>query len=410
MVAPVTDSIRTDNTLALIRSLRAHGAMARVDLAAANQLSSATVTSISGELLERGVVVERPLSTQNLGHRGRPKTLIALDPNVACVITIKLSINEVRLTVGNFCGDLHYSDTQAIDTLSLTAEALIELLIQHIDGLSQRLAATSGPVASICLAVQGIVSPIRGSIVWSPAFALRNVDVVSPLRARFACPVQLDNDANCISAAITSHPDYMTIPNLAVIMLGYGVGMAIMIDGKPYLGAHGSSAEFGHTKYESNGALCACGKRGCIEAYVSDYALYRDAHTLLTLPAGDSAHPSEEQMQALVRLAENDNPIARQIFAKAGQVLGTGIANVLALFNPDQVLITGSGVRAYDQLKPSLDQALNDALVEELIGQTRLTTYSWDHDMTCMGAIQLALKAADHRLVQLDRSQALPLV
>lgn len=409
MVAPVTDSIRTGNTLALVRSLRAHGAMARVDLAAANQLSSATVTSISGELLERGIVFERPPTSQGLGHRGRPKTLIALNPEAACVITVKLSINEVRFTAGNFCGELHCSDTQEVDTLALTTDALIELLVQQIDALGQRLAETFGPVASICLAVQGIVSPIRGSIVWSPAFTLRNVDVVSPLQARFACPVQLDNDANCISAAITSHPDYMDIPNLAVVMVGYGVGMAITIDGKPYLGAHGSSAEFGHTKYESNGALCACGKRGCIEAYVSDYALYRDAHTLLPLPMGDSAHPSEEQMQALVRLAENGNPVARQIFDKAGSVLGTGIANVLALFNPDQVLITGSGVRAYEQLKPSLDQALSDALVEELIGQTRIATYGWDHDMTCMGAIQLALKAADHRLVQFDHSGALPL-
>ncbi|WP_136064407.1 ROK family protein [Modicisalibacter radicis] len=409
MVAPATDSIRTDNTLALIRSLRAHGAMARVDLAAANQLSSATVTSISGELLERGIVVERPPNARNLGHRGRPKTLIALAPDAACVITVKLSINEVRFTAGNFCGELYYSDTRAVDTLALTADALIGLLSRHIDALRQRLAADSGPVAGICLAVQGIVSPLHGSIVWSPAFALRNVDIVSPLRARFDCPVQLENDANCISAAITRHPDYMDTRNLAVIMLGYGVGMAIMIDGKPYLGAHGSSAEFGHTKYESNGALCACGKRGCIEAYVSDYALYRDAHTLLPLPSGDSAHPSEEQMQALVRLAESGNPIARQIFAKAGHVLGTGIANVLALFNPDQVLITGSGVRAYDQLKPSLDQALHDALVEELIGQTRLDTHGWDHDMTCTGAIQLALKAADHRLVQFDRPGVLPL-
>ncbi|MBZ9560241.1 MULTISPECIES: ROK family protein [Modicisalibacter] len=409
MAAPVTESIRTDNTLALIRSLRTHGAMARIDLAAANQLSSATVTSISGELIDQGIVVERPPDSQGPGHRGRPKTLIALHPHAACVITVKLSINEVRFTVGNFCGELHHDDTLAVDTLALTAEALSELLIRHIDDLCLRMTSACGPVASICVAVQGIVSPLRGSIVWSPAFTLRNVDIVSPLRARFACPVQLENDANCISAAITRHPDYMAIPNLAVIMLGYGVGMAIMIDGKPYLGAHGSSAEFGHTKYEANGALCACGKRGCIEAYVSDYALYRDAHTLLPLPAGDSAHPSEEQMQVLVRLAEDGNPIARQIFDKAGHVLGTGIANILALFNPDQVLITGSGVRAYDQLKPSLEQALNDALVAELIGQTRLTTYGWDHDMTCMGAIQLALKAADRRLMQADRPRALPL-
>jgi predicted NBD/HSP70 family sugar kinase len=182
---------------------------------------------------------------------------------------------------------------------------------------------------------------------------------------------------------------------LVVIMLGYGIGMSVLINGVPFLGANGSAAEFGHSKYQPDGALCACGRRGCIEAYTSDYALYRAAAEHLELPAGDSAHPSEQQMQALTQLALQGDPLAQRIYAEAGRALGVGIANVLALFNPDLVLITGSGVRGFDAMQAAMHSAIDEALVAELMGTTRIESCAWDRDMTCMGGIAMALNATD---------------
>lgn len=399
MTSLAPDAVRQDNTLAILGALRARGPMARVDLGAVNGISSATVTAITAELLRHGLVTELPAEPHRPGGRGRPKTLIRLEPEAARVVCVKLSLNEVQVVVGDFAGQVRHAETRSLTTASLTPEALCDVLEERIRAAASALPGEPRRLGGICLAVQGVVSPASGTLVWSPALRFRNASLAAPLAERFGCPVLLENDANCIASMLARQPAYADAPNLAVIMLGYGIGMSVLIEGKPFLGTSGSAAEIGHSKFEPGGALCACGRRGCIEAYASDYALYREAHALLPLPPGDSAHPSEEQMQALVRLAEQGDPVARQIYHKAGRALGYGIANVLALFNPDLVLLTGSGVRGYAAMRPALEAAIDEALVPELVGASRLATHPWDRDMTCLGGIGMILEATDPALL-----------
>ncbi len=395
MALPSTDTSRLDNTLAVIRTLRDQGSVARIDLGALNGISSATVTSISAELLQQGLITERPPETPRPTGRGRPKTLIELDPNAACVVCIKLSINEIQLVVGDFSGQVRHSEHHAVPTLTLSADDLEALLEEKISTVCAQQLKGFQRLAGICLAVQGVVSSQSGTIIWSPALSFRNAPISTRLAERFHCSVLLENDANCIASVLAAQPAYADCPNLVVIMLGYGIGMSVLINGVPFLGANGSAAEFGHSKYQPDGALCACGRRGCIEAYTSDYALYRAAADHLALPSGDSAHPSEQQMQALTQLALKGDPTAQRIYAEAGRALGFGIANVMALFNPDLVLITGSGVRGFDAMQAAMHTAIDDALVAELMGTTRIEHCAWDRDMTCMGGITMALNATD---------------
>lgn len=395
MALPSTDTSRLDNTLAVIRTLRDQGPVARIDLGALNGISSATVTSISTELLQQGLISECPPETPRPSGRGRPKTLIELDPTAACVVCIKLSINEIQLVVGDFSGQIRHSEHHAVTTLTLSADDLEALLEEKISAVCTQQLAGFQRLAGVCLAVQGVVSSQSGTIIWSPALSFRNAPISARLAERFHCSVLLENDANCIASVLAAQPAYADCPNLVVIMLGYGIGMSVLINGVPYLGANGSAAEFGHSKFQPDGALCACGRRGCIEAYTSDYALYRAAVDHLELPSGDSAHPSEQQMQALTQLALQGDPLAQRIYAEAGRALGIGIANVLALFNPDLVLITGSGVRGFDAMQAAMQGAIDEALVAELMGTTRIESCTWDRDMTCMGGIAIALHATD---------------
>jgi len=80
---------------------------------------------------------------------------------------------------------------------------------------------------------------------------------------------------------------------------------------------------------------------------------------------------------------------------------------VLALFNPDLVLITGSSVRGFEAMQAAMHQAIDDALVTELRGTTRIENCAWDRDMTCMGGIAMALHATDGET--LSESQANPI-
>jgi predicted NBD/HSP70 family sugar kinase len=385
------DSTRSVNRDRLLRLLRIHGQMARIDLARLVGLSPATVSAIAAELLQNGLVREVEGDDEGEGAagnrgRGRPKVMIDLVANTACIIAVKLSINEIQVALGDFSGGVSETETLPIDTRSISAAELVRVMGDTIADFQTRHTAGHGPCLGIGVAVQGLV---RGAetLVWSPALVARDVNIVRPLVARFQLPVVMMNDANSIASAVRNRARYQSVDNLAVVMLGAGVGMGLVLGGHLYDGSTGAAAEFGHTKFQIDGPLCMCGKRGCVESYVSDYALHRDARTMFGLPAVNVQHPSEEEMRAICDLADGGDERARTLFEQAGRVLGYGIGNLIALVSPDLVLVTGPGVRAYRHLEGGMRQGLGDAMVETLLTHTHIESLPWEEDFAFRGVV-----------------------
>jgi predicted NBD/HSP70 family sugar kinase len=381
----------------ILQALRVHGPQARVDVSAIVEMSPATVSGITGELVRAGVMresLERDVLGRDGGElgrsRGRPKVTIELVPETAHVIAVKLLINEIQVALGDFTGATAKIETTPLDTRSLSAADIVAALSTAIETCMQTMAPGYGPCLGIGIAVQGLVRD-SDIIAWSPALSVRDVDIVQPLVRRFGLPVYAANDANCIAIALRNRPEFQAIDNMAVLMLGTGVGMGLIVGGQVYDGRTGAAAEFGHTKYQMDGPFCHCGRRGCIESFVGDYALYRDARAMLDLPNTDALHPSEEQMQVLCDLAAKGNPVALGLFEQAGRALGFGLTNLIALISPSLILVSGSGVRAYQYLEPSMKRGLSDGLVETLLANTEIRPYSWDEDLTLRGVTALVL-------------------
>jgi predicted NBD/HSP70 family sugar kinase len=365
--------------------------MARIDLARLVGLSPATVSAIAGELLQNGLVreIEDGAEAEGLNAsrgRGRPKVMLDLVAHTACIIAVKVSINEIQVALGDFSGGVGEPRVLALDTRALTDRALTQVVGDAIAEFRAHHMAGYGPCLGIGIAVQGLV---RGTetLVWSPALAVRDVNIVRPLVARFGLPVVMMNDANSIASAVRNRVRYQSVDNLAVVMLGAGVGMGLVLGGQLYDGSTGAAAEFGHTKFQIDGPLCMCGKRGCVESYVSDYALHRDARTMFGLPAVNVQHPSESEMRAISDLADGGDERARRLFEQAGRVLGYGIGNLIALVSPDLVLVTGPGVRAWRHLEPGLRQGLGEAIVETLLSHTAIEPLAWEEDLAFRGVV-----------------------
>ncbi len=389
------DTARTANRDRIVRLLRIHGRMARIDLARLVGLSPATVSAIAAELIRDGLArevetgdeaAEASAPVKGGRSRGRPKVMIDLVARTACIIAVKVSINEVQVAMGDFSGGLGPTESTLIDSRALTAAELVLVIGNAVARFRARNGSDYGPCLGIGLAVQGLV---RGdeTLVWSPALSVRNVNVVRPLTERFNLPVVLMNDANSIASAVCNLAHYQSIENLAVVMLGAGVGMGLILRGQLYDGSTGAAAEFGHTKYQVDGPLCMCGKRGCVESYVADYALHRDARVAFGLMAENVQHPSETEMREISALADAGNERACSLFEQAGRVLGYGIGNLIALVSPDLVLVTGPGVRAYRHLESGLHHGLNEAVVETLLTHTRIEPLPWEEDLALRGVV-----------------------
>lgn len=386
-----TEQIRADNRVDIINTLRVFGPLARVDIGQITRLSPATVTAITSELADTAIIKEVK-GPDVKGGRGRPRVLIDLNPEHASVLGIKLSINEVRLMLGDLKGNIAHEIVVVQKTQRHDQASLNEMLVEQARRFLEQHPEHEARLVSVGIAIQGFVDVHKGDVVWSPALNIKNVNLTRALEEAFNCPVELANDANSIAYAIQKNPNYSQCNNFVVIMIGYGVGGGLVVNGNLYSGHFGAAAEFGHTKYSHEGPQCACGKRGCIEAYVGDYALYRDASAVMDLPATDRRHPSEKQMQKLTELGHQKHPYAVDLFHQAGKVLGYGIANILALLSPERAVVTGPGVRAYDLMEAGIHEGISEALVPELIGRSQVEPYSWSEDMTGKGVIALALK------------------
>ena len=110
--------------------------------------------------------------------------------------------------------------------------------------------------------------------MWSPAFRARNIPVVAPVQSALGISCTIANDANMMAEGLDPQRQTGTA---AVVFMGYGVGMGLIINGSVYHGPTGAAAEFGHMNHLPHGALCRCGRRGCVEAYAADYGILRNA-------------------------------------------------------------------------------------------------------------------------------------
>ncbi|OKH86838.1 ROK family transcriptional regulator [Thalassospira sp. TSL5-1] len=423
-----SDIPRQPSQIAILRYLRLHGPVARIDIGNATGLSPASVTSLTADLIAQGLVQEiQSVPGTNDGSngasgsgldphggitgaaagsgnaRGRPKVLLDLVPTAAYVIGIKITINLIEIALGNFKGDIERISEHRIQTRDLDEHSLITTLCALIEQfIAEHTDVMARNPAGISIALQGVADNNSGEIMWSPALRHRQIAVTEPLRARYGGLVMMSNDANCIATAITQNTALHHGGDFAVIMLGYGIGMGLVLNGTVYNGPFGAAAEFGHMKYQPDGPLCNCGKRGCLEAYIGDYAILRDASALTDMPndttISNRLHPSEHQMMALVDKARCGNEEFADLFRHAGKVLGYGIANLIALLGPERIFITGSGARAFDLMEPDLHRSLQDAQVPELRRGPQIVHLPWDKDIAIQGAIGQCLLRYDENM------------
>lgn len=227
--------------------------------------------------------------------------------------------------------------------------------------------ADGRPIAAVGLAAAGFVDRAGERVMFAPHLPWRGEAVRARLMERWGTEVVLDNDANCAAHAEIAYGP--ASGDALVITLGTGIGGAVVIGDRVHRGRNGMAGEFGHMQVVPDGLPCECGSRGCWEQYSSGNALTRFArerigheHTSLERICGGS--PERLVGPMVTDAARDGDAVALQAFASVGDWLGVGIANLVAAFDPD-VVVVGGGVSAADRLL--LDPA-RAALTRALVG------------------------------------------
>ncbi|MBO0346358.1 ROK family transcriptional regulator [Roseibium limicola] len=404
------DHIRRQNRSNILEALRRSGPMARIDLGHITGLSPATVTAITSDLLEQGLIEGLEAAEPKVPQtRGRPRSLLRINPQSACVIVLRITVNKIDLALADFAGECFLSDQLRFDSATADATSFPALLIEGIRSFILRAGIAPELVREIGIAAQGVVELDRGRVAWSPAFASGAIPIVEPLSQAFGVHCRLSNDTNMITSALNWMDPAKYNGTFAVVMLDYGVGMGLYIDNQLFSGASGTAAEFGHANHMPNGALCRCGKRGCMEAYLSDYALMRSATGLPDTTDPRDIVAGVAGLASLIEKANDGDRRALEAFANAGEVLGYGLARLIAILDPSRIVLTGAAVRGYRFMEKAMGDALEKALVRNLRQNFVIDVMPWEEDFIRRGLIALAMERLDQTYSGQDQNIIRPI-
>jgi predicted NBD/HSP70 family sugar kinase len=367
--------------------------MPRVELGRRMGLSAAAVSTITSDLIGNGVFVEAADEPTGENVRGRPPVNLQFKADYARVAAASLRMNVVDAVVADFTGRILVREQFPCSTRSLSGDEVIAQCATAIDTVVAR--APGPPPSVIGLAVQGIIDPNVGRQVWSPILSIRDTDLVSPLTDRFGIPIVMENDAAATALAAAQLVPELRQGLVGVLMVGHGVGMGLLVDGGPFPGTRGASSEIGHVRRQPAGAQCRCGQRGCIEAYLADYALYRDARTIANLPMTSQQQPSEQQMLELVKRAEEGEPHVLSLFREAGVALSDAVRVLASVLLPNRIAIAGSALRAFHLMRPTFEQGLQEFRIPALEPAKDVIIVPGGTELIVGGMVHLALERVD---------------
>jgi predicted NBD/HSP70 family sugar kinase len=404
MIPPLSEASRPLRQQ-IFERVRAAGSMPRVQVAKELSVSPASVTTLTSELIEAGLLEEISVQRDVDSGRGRPAVALGVRAGAHYVAGIKLSDREHTAVVVDFAGNLvaHEAISRApgaVETASLVdaAETLVTRVCGHA-GLSP------AQLTAVGLGVPGFVDTQRGIVHWSSVLSVRHAPLAEAVSRRLQLPVHIDNDANLVTLAELWFGAGRGLSDFAVVTIEHGLGMGFVLNHRIYRGAQGLGMELGHTKVQLDGALCRCGQRGCLEAYVADYALVREATTALNWTNRETQSVTA-LLESLYDHAKAGNTAARSIFHRAGRYLALGLANVVNLFDPELIILSGERMR-YDYLYANETLAEIKALALNTGRPApRIEIHAWGDLLWAHGAAALALAQVTENLLAPAREMA----
>lgn len=376
----------------IFEHVRANGLAARTDISRALQISAGTVTQLTSDLIAQGYLREsdeQPRDRRDAG-RGRPAVNLSVVPESSRVIGIKLSDERHTAVLADFAGNILAEAMLPTPPTRRSLEQISDEVATLINRVLEAGDTDLEAVSAVGIGLSGLVEPGTGVVPWSPLMSGANLPLRETLTKKLGCTTLIENDANTLTLSELWFGAGRAMSDFAVVTIEHGVGMGLVVGNRLYRGTRGMGMELGHTKVQLDGALCRCGQRGCLEAYLADYALAREAATALERNPRNIASP-HSMLETLFAEAKGGNSAARTIFKRAGRYLSLGLANVIQLFDPELIILSGERMR-YDYLYA--DEVLAEMLTLTLDhgrAPCRVEIHAWGDMVWARGAAALAL-------------------
>lgn len=271
-------------------------------------------------------------------------------------------------------------------------DAVVGRIADRVDELKAALPAGQ-EIAALGICSPGPVDHQAGKLMDPPNLpGLHDAPLRQLLTERLDLPVSLEHDAKAAALGEFYHGAGRDAQSMVYIVVGTGVGAAIIMDGELVRGEHNYAGEVGHTTLDPDGEPCSCGSRGCVETYTSGPWLARRYQRAVEQQAPQRLSAIEEPVtgELVARLAAEGDVVAKQIMDGAGQALGLAVASMAMILNIDLYVVGGSVAKAGDLLIAPTRQPVLNYTFESVGPNVRIVTAERGDDGPILGCAWLA--------------------
>ena len=350
-----------------------NGSSSIADFSRELNLSVPTATKIIGDLVEEGFLLEEgKLGTSG----GRKPSIFGLNPDAGYFLGVDIARQHFHIAVTNFKGE----EVLFIQDIAYVLEASSDSFHGICSLIKEKVTGAGIPWIKILgagISLSGRVNPEKG---FSFSYFLNDEFPIKDLfQMELQLPISIENDSRAMTYGEYLFRGEDADPNTIFINLSYGLGMGMILDGKLYYGTSGFSGEIGHFPLLDNDILCRCGKVGCLETGASGLALKRIICDHLKAGRRSSLSKLYKQKEGDLKLheilqaVEEEDILAIEGVEIIGETLGKGIAGIINIFNPGQLIIGGRLIVGKDYLMLPVKTAVNKYSLSKVSIDTKIS-------------------------------------
>ena len=307
------------------------------------------------------------------------------------VIGVDLGGTKISTALSTFDGEV-ISQTVIPTNAKEGESAVLNRIISTIEEVIKNSEVTIDKVEAIGIGSPGPLDSKKGIIITTPNLPFRNYNVVKPIKDKFNVPVYLDNDANVAAIGEYMFGAGKGKENIVFITVSTGVGGGAILNGKPYRGHTSNALEIGHTTVNPNGLRCNCGNIGCLEAMASGTAIGKRGQEVVSSNVETSLRNYENiTSYEVFTEAKKGDEAAKEIVDEALEYLGIGVANSVAIFDPEMVIIGGGVSKVGDILFDKVKEVVNKRCFQSMSKSCEIVPAGLGSDAGVIGSVALAI-------------------
>ncbi len=377
---------RLDGRQRVISTLRELGPISRAELARRTALAPSTVSAIVADLMRAGLIVERtgePVPAVG-AKGGRPAIRLALHRSAGAAVGIDLGKRHLRIAVADLS---HAFLAERVESLTRDRPAADDIgdVVELFEATLREAGVGRDQVVGVGMGIPGPVDQTTGELGDStilPGWV--GVQAAAAMRAALGFPVEVDNDANLGALGEWTWGAARGRSEVVYVKAATGIGGALIVGARPYVGASGTAGEIGHTIVDPAGPVCRCGNRGCLEML---------AGTDAVLDALRPARGEQLGLGDVIALVEAGDAGCRRVVADVGRSIGAALATVCNIVNPECIVVGGDLSAARDVLLDPPRAAVRRGAIRSAARDVDVVCGALGDRAEVLGAVALALRS-----------------